>query len=143
MTRFIDKVGAPGEFFGIEGLSMILRLGSVSGALLVASMGLTLSGLLLSFARACSGGFASSMTAFSLSGFLAVVFIPVDLSVIPLATPRSAVALDICFLFVFALLLRALMMNIPDFLKTGEGVGAMLPSAALTVLGCLLLVSIP
>jgi hypothetical protein len=155
MSRVMYVSGIPGSLFSIEGLSMVPRLSGYEefGAPAVTALCLIMAGLFFSFfsfssfissaaLRPCDA--ALSILSFSFSGFLAITFIPLDLSGFMRATPRCSAVLTPVLTFAVSCAIRAVFMK--RAAKCGisgvrSGHVKFLP-LALTVAGALLLSSL-
>ena len=129
LNRFMLTVGVPGALFDLESLSMILRLSSLVDGKLILAMAFFFIGLALSFA-------GSLVTAFSFSGFLAIVFMPFDAAVLLGVAPWAAALINPVVLFLSAVLLsRFLLKGAPLPEKARWAV----PPACIAAGSCLLL----
>jgi hypothetical protein len=116
MSRFMSASGVPGQLFSVEGLSMIARLcgpGGLGVPVAVAALFIA-SGLVFSyitFAAGCPRDAAFSVLSFSFSGFLAITFIPLDLSGLIWLTPRASAVLAPLFLFAASCAIRLILVK--------------------------------
>jgi hypothetical protein len=156
MSRFMSASGVPGQLFSVEGLSMIARLcgpGGLGAPIAVAAL-LIASGLVVSFipfAAGCPRDAAFSVLSFSFSGFLAITFIPLNLSGLIWLTPRASAVLAPLLLFAASCVIRLILVkhraNFARNRQAGQKYGnwikwvKILP-LALTAVGCFIFASL-
>ncbi|MCL2008936.1 MAG: hypothetical protein FWG71_00125 [Synergistaceae bacterium] len=116
LNQFALTAGVPGVLYDLESLSMVLRLASLADSKLLITAALFFTGLVLSFAAAwrstgSRGSRFSSVTAFSFSAYLVIVFVPFDAAALWGAEPRVAALINPVVLFLFAVLLSRFLLG--------------------------------
>jgi hypothetical protein len=142
LGEFMEAVGIPGELYDLESLSMIWRLSGPQDLRLLAVGIFFFAGLAFSFAGAGTAGrnsfasrFFSSLAAFSFSGFLLTIFLPIDAALLALEVrPPLLAALPPAVLFSLSIPLSRLL---PKLVLPGRS--RLIVPPALVLVGCLLL----
>ncbi|MDR0648884.1 MAG: hypothetical protein LBF92_06075 [Synergistaceae bacterium] len=134
MSRYMSETGIPGRMFSVEGFSMILRLCPLAVAI---AMCLAAAGLSLSFVSLERGGAAFRLIGFSFSGFLSMIFMPLDFLAFGRLSPRLLALLQPCSLFILSGVLSRLFVK--GEALPGSGRWRKFALVALTAAGCLLL----
>ena len=145
MTWFTRSAGVPGDLFSIEGLSMILRLESIRDGRLIAAAICLSAGLIVSFAGLCPNGLSLTVSAFTFSAFVTIVFFPFNSAGLFGIKPPQAVLVDCAVLFGTTVLIFGIFMKpLSSAIFGKEGRQATLWALAactFSVIGCCLLIA--
>lgn len=111
LTWFIGTIGVPGDLASVESLSSIFRLENLRNERMTASAVLFFAGVLIAFAQAgFEKGRGRALAAFSCSGFLVNVFVPVRTAAFGSLSLRQSIVADALTLFALTLFLNHLIL---------------------------------
>ncbi|MDR1472853.1 MAG: hypothetical protein LBS75_10070 [Synergistaceae bacterium] len=148
---FVLREGVPGGVPGIEGLSAVLVLESLTGARVVAAMAMFFATLAISYSRAFlddgpavpaqgkTRAWARSVLDFSYCAFLSIVFVPSQRVLLTWMEPGPAAALDFVVKFAAALSIKRWIIRPLAKRPTAETPSWLTASACLTASAIFLL----